>query len=180
MSDRKLRNDPGPEPNVPITPMLDMAFQLLAFFIFTYHPSDLEGQMQLALPSNDVKMAHKEEEVDPSAAPDRDPTAEVDSDLAVIVEAMGVGDLRGTISRLTLQDRAGRIDVRDLDDLADQLRKAKELSSEEGRADAKRTVRIQADGKLKWDEVVKVMDVCRQAGFDGISFAPPPDFEPGS
>jgi biopolymer transport protein ExbD len=28
-----------------ITPMLDMAFQILAFFIMTYHPSNLEGHI---------------------------------------------------------------------------------------------------------------------------------------
>src|SRR5438477_1242086 len=28
-----------------ITPMLDMSFQLLAFFIMTYHPSALEGHI---------------------------------------------------------------------------------------------------------------------------------------
>src|SRR3954463_3571331 len=37
-----------------ITPMLDMSFQLLAFFIMTYHPSALEGQIPglLAPPGN--------------------------------------------------------------------------------------------------------------------------------
>jgi hypothetical protein len=28
-----------------ITPMLDMSFQILAFFIMTYHPSALEGHL---------------------------------------------------------------------------------------------------------------------------------------
>jgi biopolymer transport protein ExbD len=30
--------------------MLDMAFQLLAFFIITYHPPDVEGDIRLRLP----------------------------------------------------------------------------------------------------------------------------------
>ena len=30
-----------------ITPMLDMAFQVLAFFIMTYHPSALEGHFDI-------------------------------------------------------------------------------------------------------------------------------------
>ena len=41
--------DTGPE--LPITPMLDMAFQLLTFFIMTYRPSALEGHMDLTLPA---------------------------------------------------------------------------------------------------------------------------------
>ena len=35
----------GPNLNPIITPMLDMAFQLMAFFIMTYHPSALEGHI---------------------------------------------------------------------------------------------------------------------------------------
>ena len=34
---------------VPITPMLDMAFQLLTFFILTYHPMPVEGQFVMNL-----------------------------------------------------------------------------------------------------------------------------------
>ena len=35
---------------------------------------------------------------------------------------------------------------------------------------------FQADGKLKWESVIQVLDVCQQAGFKNISFVPPPDF----
>jgi biopolymer transport protein ExbD len=37
------------EPNVPIAPMLDMAFQLLTFFVLTYHPAPQEGQFAMSL-----------------------------------------------------------------------------------------------------------------------------------
>ncbi len=43
---KKLRVD---EPNVPIAPMLDMAFQLLTFFVLTYHPAPQEGQFVMSL-----------------------------------------------------------------------------------------------------------------------------------
>ena len=36
-------------PNVPIAPMLDMAFQLLTFFVLTYHPAPQEGQFVMSL-----------------------------------------------------------------------------------------------------------------------------------
>ncbi len=36
-------------PNVPIAPMLDMAFQLLTFFVLTYHPAPREGQFVMTL-----------------------------------------------------------------------------------------------------------------------------------
>ena len=38
------------EPDLPITPMLDMSFQLLAFFIMTFKPAPTEGQLMLTLP----------------------------------------------------------------------------------------------------------------------------------
>ena len=39
------------DPDLPITPMLDMSFQLLAFFILTFRPMPTEAQLALALPS---------------------------------------------------------------------------------------------------------------------------------
>ena len=41
------------EPDLPITPMLDMSFQLLAFFIMTFKPADTEGQIALTLPKDE-------------------------------------------------------------------------------------------------------------------------------
>src|SRR2546423_15371968 len=45
-----------------ITPMLDMAFQILAFFIMTYHPSALEGHIpgSLVPPDNFAKKGPKD------------------------------------------------------------------------------------------------------------------------
>ena len=41
------------EPDLPITPMLDMSFQLLAFFIMTFKVAPTEGQIMLTLPKED-------------------------------------------------------------------------------------------------------------------------------
>lgn len=38
------------EPSLPITPMLDVSFQLLAFFVLTFHPAPAEGQLPLNMP----------------------------------------------------------------------------------------------------------------------------------
>ena len=38
------------EPDLPITPMLDMSFQLMAFFLITFRPMPTEGQLALSLP----------------------------------------------------------------------------------------------------------------------------------
>src|SRR6187549_2749335 len=38
-------------PDLPITPMLDMSFQLMAFFILTFKPAPTEVQLALMLPN---------------------------------------------------------------------------------------------------------------------------------
>ncbi|MGC8643295.1 MAG: ExbD/TolR family protein [Isosphaeraceae bacterium] len=46
---KKPKRQKVDEPNVPIAPMLDMAFQLLTFFVLTYHPAPQEGQFVMTL-----------------------------------------------------------------------------------------------------------------------------------
>ena len=165
----RRKTDAGPEPTLPITPMLDMAFQLLAFFVMTYHPSDLEGQMDLSLPSEAITRAEKKEDIDPNAKPDPKPL-ELPANLTVLVRTQQDGSNNGQISALTLQDEAGPQPVDNLAKLKDELKKRQET------VENKENIKIQADGKLKWESVIQVMDVCQQAGFKNISFVPPPDF----
>ena len=37
-----LKRRPSESPEVPVAPMLDMAFNLLTFFIFTFQPAPME------------------------------------------------------------------------------------------------------------------------------------------
>src|SRR5262245_33026247 len=50
---RKRQGTDFVEPDLPITPMLDMSFQLLAFFIMTFKPAPTEGQIALTLPKEE-------------------------------------------------------------------------------------------------------------------------------
>jgi biopolymer transport protein ExbD len=155
------------EPNLPVTPMLDMAFQLLAFFVMTYHPSDLEGQMDLSLPSENITQAKSQEDVQTDAKPDPNKALELPANVTVIVRTQMDGVRDGQISALTLQDLAGPHVVDTLDKLAAELKERSKT------VENKENIKIQADGKLKWEEVIKVMDVCQQTGFKNISFVPP-------
>jgi biopolymer transport protein ExbD len=148
-----------------------MAFQLLAFFIFVYHPSGLEVQMEMQLPSDAVKSARDQQEVDPNAKVDNNQTLEVQADVTVLVRTQQDGEHKGEISALTVEDRGGR---KDFGTKLDALQKhLEELRKEVNNKDA---IKIQGDGRLKWGSIVQVMDACRKAGFENISFAPPPDF----
>jgi biopolymer transport protein ExbD len=171
---RRKAEDSGIEPTLPITPMLDMAFQLLAFFIFTYHPSDLEGQMDLSLPSEQVSQAKDQKDVDPASKPDKNQNLDLPSDVTVIVKTQRDGVNDGQISALDIQETSGQSHPKNLDELKAELTKIR------ARVDNKDAIKIQGDSKLKWYSVVQVMDVCRAAGFQNISFVPPPDFRLGA
>jgi biopolymer transport protein ExbD len=53
MSHKRKKAADYMDPDLPITPMLDMSFQLLAFFIMTFKPAPTEGQIALTLPKEE-------------------------------------------------------------------------------------------------------------------------------
>jgi biopolymer transport protein ExbD len=171
MSRRSLEGDPAPGVVLPITPMLDMAFQLLFFFILNYHPSAMEGQMDLSLPSEDVKQAKDKKDIDPNKKPEVNPL-EFPSDLTVTVRAhQGGGPNDGDISALFIKNAEGKeTPLADLDALKEYLKKAKETVTN------KEAIKVQGDGKLKVKNMLKVADVCRGAGFLNVSYVQPEDF----
>jgi biopolymer transport protein ExbD len=165
---RRRKKDPGPEVELPITPMLDMAFQLLTFFIFTYHPSALEGQMELSLPGAGDAKAQQAKDVDPDKI--SDPDIESPSQVTVIVKTQHDGINDGAISQLIV-DGLTKTTVNNLKELEDYLRK---LKSNDHLTD-KESIRIQGDSVLRWACVIDVMDTCKRAGFTNVGFSPPAD-----
>lgn len=162
---RSRRLNPGAplEIVLPITPMLDMAFQLLAFFIFTFRPSNaLEGRMDMALPRAGTAKAAAPEQVDPFASSDTD----IDKDAEVTVRVESAG---GGIDKIGVADKAGSAEVNGKPGLKAKLEALKQgLGGSTG-------VRIEASSHLKYSCLVEIMDVCMAAGFTQIGFAPPPD-----
>src|SRR5262245_896984 len=91
------------EVSLPITPMLDMAFQLLFFFIANFNPDDLEGRLDLGLPS---ERAPRPGNVQPAQPPP--PAPEFASDLTVIVRAVQEGGREGSISGISVRNTEGK------------------------------------------------------------------------
>ena len=160
---RTLKRDAPLDIVLPITPMLDMSFQLLAFFILTFRPSNaLEGQMDMALPRAGTAKAAAPEQVDPFASSDTD--LDKEAEVTVRVESAG-----GGIDAISVADKAGSAEVKDKAGLRAKLDDLKRgLGGPAG-------VRIAAASRLKYSCLVEIMDTCLAAGFTQIGFAPPPD-----
>lgn len=172
---RKRRMTDSPlEVDLPITPMLDLAFQVLLFFILTYHPSQLEGQMDLALPDASEVAAPADGKKNRTAPSDLD----LPSEVTVVVKTPHDGRTDGTISQIVVQERQGSHEVAAppgnaegpwLAGLRDYLKKARDGLTNQN------DVKIQAESQLRYAVVMRVMDACTAAGFRNVSFGPPPD-----
>ncbi len=177
---RRRGDEEVPEIVLPITPMLDMAFQLLTFFIFTYHPAGLEGQVELRLPAlpasnhrDAAAGAGNAERAGLSGTRSRDDDRtgaglEIAADLLVAVESAKDPSNAGLISAIHVEERSGRTTVSGLADLRAHLKRAHDA------AEGKGAVNVQADARLRWDAVVQVVDACRASGFPEIRFLAPP------
>ena len=123
------------------------------------------------LPSEQEKAAHDQKDVNPKATPEKDPQLQFTSDLTVKVRTQLDGVNDGEISALFVQTIDSKEEsVNGLDGLKKYLEDKRETLSN------KDAIKVQGDGKLKVRSVMKVMDVCRNAGFKNVSFVPPEDF----
>jgi biopolymer transport protein ExbD len=169
-----------------ITPMLDMSFQLLAFFIMTYHPSALEAHIpgRLAPPDNPA-LDRPQQAVNPlpeapmPADPDQPEIFAATVKIKAIVKGQEIGNrVEGGPSqifiKLPLETEARLVADVDVDfETALKLLDAelKDLARKEtiGRTNLK----IAADGELRQQFVIGIYDITRKAGFEKIHFVPP-------
>src|SRR5207247_10339768 len=100
MRRRELKADRGPEVDLPIVPFLDMSFQILFFFIMNYHPSALEGQMDLNLPAAGEGRAQSIENIDRNKLSDTE--IESKSELTVIVRTPHDNMDAGPLSKISI------------------------------------------------------------------------------
>jgi biopolymer transport protein ExbD len=170
-----------------ITPMLDMAFQLLAFFVMTFHPHATEGHIdgKLLPPTKistqgpkDATPKLDEVPVDPSLLDEQ-----AKDSPTVIIKAVPKGRTEGSRTEgeptqilLLRAENAGQpTPVADSDkDFETGLRLLRrELDQLQKSPSAGKGINIQADPSLLNDYLVKVYDVCKAAGYRSIGFVPP-------
>lgn len=183
---------------LPITPFLDMAFQLMFFFITTFalNPQGLsaeeekkikeeekkrEGQMDINLPSKDsAKAAKAPSEVDPLSAADKE-EVKIESDVTVSIKGKNNAIDRGKIDVVTITGPAGEEELpRPSDELVATLKsrleaiKTQSAEKIDKKEDKTPIVKMTADSIVQWAEVVRIMDICYKSGFQ-VSFARPID-----
>jgi biopolymer transport protein ExbD len=150
------------EPDLPITPMLDMSFQLMAFFIFTFRPAPTEGQIAMSLP--------KQEGGDSVSIPS--PTDDKPEVFVVKVEAAS----NGTIAKMSITQKDA-VDTRSVDLGADIKTYQKELKDryaaiKAGEAKSKAKVTLEIADNLLHEYVVQLLDNGLRSGFTNIAPVP--------
>jgi biopolymer transport protein ExbD len=169
MARRHASGNAQAEIELPITPMLDMSFQLLAFFIFTFHPAaTIEGQMDFSLPATGDARAKQPDQVDMDRPSDTELSPK--GALTVTIKTHPTNK-NGEISHINVQMPNGGREL----PFNTPEEMAKYLETVRDSLENKNDIQIQADSGLKYSKVIRVIDLCRAAKFEGIGFAPPPD-----
>lgn len=152
-----MRRSKQVEVEVQITPMLDMAFQLLTFFILTYRPAPVEGQfaMNLLPPQPATKFDTPISEGNVSES------SEVPQALRTLTTTLHASP-SGQLASIELgEERMG-----DLDALRDRL--AEILGDPNLPFDQ---ALIQVDPDLRYEELMKVIDIFTSLKLTKISFS---------
>lgn len=126
--------------------MLDMAFQLLAFFILTFQPIPIEGGVRLRLPSAQAVAS------DPKGQPGRDPAVlPVDIGVRTLIIRVSADPHSGAIAQLAL----GETPIDSLPALEARLR---EVFADVGNPFDQ--VLVQVSDNCRYDELMRVVEAC--------------------
>ena len=147
---------------IPVTPMLDMAFQLLTFFILTYHPMPAEGQFVMnlmpAAPATDINAQTPETT---QANPD------IPASLRTLPTTLRAGE-GGELGRITLGENDIQGGMGELKQQLDEIFQDPTLPFDQ--------TLIKVDPDLKYASLMQVIDAFSRAFNDAkkepkLSFA---------
>ena len=156
---RKQRAGPPEEVDFPVTPMLDMAFQLLAFFVLTFQVPTSETHIDLELPTSPAAMPGSTQ-----GEANSKPLTRVDTDLENDLWVRARADDLGELQSLHL----GEASLPDVATLGQRLSRYAEMM--EGRP---LRVRLVADDRLRYEIAARLMTVCNSAGVATIRLTDP-------
>jgi hypothetical protein len=167
MRHRRRQGTDFVEPDLPITPMLDMSFQLLAFFILSFKPMPTEGQITVNLPP-----------------PQQGGIDAVNLDITKLKPTKYIARVqateRGTIASITLfeegsPDEKGTAFGSDVGGFLGACRKIVDDERKKREADPKvppPKLTLEFADALLQGHVMSVFDAAVQAGFTDVPFVP--------
>jgi biopolymer transport protein ExbD len=136
------------EPQIPITPMLDMAFQLLTFFVLTYRPAPSEGQIIMNLlpaqPSTAIT----------APAPSEKPSEALPATLRTLPTVLKAG-AGGRLEQILVGDTPLATDTKALETELDKYFSDPDLPFEQ--------TMLKVDPRLRYSELMRVMNAFMNA-----------------
>lgn len=157
--EKSRRPQPPEEVAFPVTPMLDMAFQLLAFFVLTFQVPSAETHIDLHLPASPLALPSEAKGKGQSPASRRVDT-DLENDLWIRAEANDLGDLKSL--------RLGEAVLPDLNALGERLGRYVQIME-------RRPLRVRfvADDSLRYEEAARVIAACSAAGVATVRLTDP-------
>jgi biopolymer transport protein ExbD len=143
---KKRRKQTQSEVELNLAAMLDMAFQLLTFFILTFRPSPIEGQVMLRMPPPQPVTAVVGGQQAGSDESNTNPVQGLTT-LVITVAANASGNLQQIRIGESTMGAAAALD-----------RRLGELIGDPGSGFDQ--VIIQVDSRLRYDALMEVIDVC--------------------
>jgi len=156
MGRKRRRSKSDEEVTLNLAAMLDMAFQLLTFFILTFKPAPVEGQISLRMPPPQP-LANANATKQAGATDSKDPVQGFNT-LAVILTA----DDSGKLAHIYVAQQEVPVDEGPLKLFYDYLSKV--LNDPGSPFDQ---VIIQVPPKLHYSELMRVMGVCTKQTIGG-------------
>ena len=182
----KVPGSVGVQLSLIIVPMLDMSFQILAFFIMTYHPSALEGHIPGSLvPAEDIAKKSKDKNVETPVDPLSDDSL-LDPALAQAITVYVNSVVKGQQQQTRAEGTPSQIFIKsslDTDremvadsgiEFEDALKRLESKLKAMAETSGKGNLKIAGDGGLRYQYLLKVYDAGKRAGFEKIHFVPPP------
>lgn len=156
---RRRRKEEAPiDIAVPITPMLDMSFQLLSFFILTFHPMPTEGQMAINLPKVDA--------TDTPPPMDQLPPEDKKDEYTITVHAGSSGE----VALLGL--KGPTVNSENIKNFSDLLGQLQAIPKPAGRGAEGVSITIEASNDLNYARLIEIMDLCKKAGYESVNLMP--------
>lgn len=146
---RRRKNPAFTEPELPITPMLDMSFQLMAFFILTFRSTPTEAQLGLALPAA---------EGGPSAVPP--PSLAVEDD-ELIIQIYAAEN--GAVADVVAAPKTGNVTI------GPESAKLFAYLKERAASGTVPALKLEIAERLNYQYVIKLIDEAKRAGYDRVS-----------